>query len=178
MSFELDFVRIRWKQKPDFTGAAFPFGCVYERGISRPVIRGMVEGRVRALPLAYEILCADCLTPEVLGKPKGEQPHAPGCLRAPKKEPSVHERDTVPGGAALPREMAPPDLLEDMEQAYLPGAAETLAPAVQQALDALPEDVQPVPLPEPAQVPREFKYPTREGLGTAERPYRQQRRGR
>ena len=168
MSFELDYIRIRWKQRPDFTGAAFPFGCVYERGVSRPVIRGMVEGRVRALPAAYEILCQDCLTPEDLSLPRDKQRHAVGCLRAPAV-PSIHERETAPGGApALPREMAPAALLADLEQAAQPAGG---------ALDWGPETSA-----APAQgVPRQFTPPP-EGasLGTVDmKPQRpQQQKGR
>lgn len=170
MSFELDYVRIRWKQKPDFTGAAFPFGCVYERGISRPVIRGMVEGRVRALPAAYEILCPDCLTPEDPKVPQAQQKHAPGCLRAPKvaapapaPAPAL-ERDTVPGGPALPREMAPADLLAELEQP--------------RALDW--SDADPTPAPAAVQRPTAADVPQRPGLGSVDvRPVqRGQQKGR
>lgn len=61
---------------PDFDGAAGPYGCVYTRGISQPVVRAMVMHRVRVLPQVYRLLCEDCCESE------GEA-HKADCSKAP-----------------------------------------------------------------------------------------------
>lgn len=106
-SVETDRVRVIWKAKPDFNGAAWPFGAVYTRGVSSPVLRFMVAPRVKALRHAYALACPECATPEDSGKGPAEQAHATGCSLAPLAPPApALEQAPQPVLSALPAEVA------------------------------------------------------------------------
>ena len=132
MSFETDRVRVRWKAQPDFSGAAAPFGCVYERGVSQPVHRFLVQARVKAFPAVYELLCPECQEAEDPALPAEAQPHKAGCALAPA--PAVQ----VSPAAAAPLQSEPPQA----ERRFIPPAAEGLGQVAVSPIGAGPAAVQ------------------------------------
>lgn len=122
-SVETERVRVIWKARPNFNGAAWPFAAVYTQGVSSPVLRFMVAPRVKALRHAYALACAECGTEEDPDKGPAEQAHAAGCSKAPPAPletaaqqapaPPPALLDTAPEAPALPRKEVPPALLAE-----------------------------------------------------------------
>ncbi len=183
----VELVRVRHLSPARVDGAHPPF--VFRENLSQPIPRWQVEARVNATPF-LALACIEC--GQVL-----DGPHAAGCSEAPlaavPEVPAMQaeavqapapapapalERDTVPAGPAYPRDLAPADLLADIEREAAPVVIHPVRGRIEgeeaqaireqvlaQPAPALDAPAEPAPVLRPVQAVQAQRGPQQKGRG-------------